>query len=356
MPRLLLENVTKVYDRDVYAAKDISFAVEPEEFTVLVGPSGCGKTTTLRLIAGLEESTSGNIYIDGKCMNDVSPKDRDVAMVFQNYALYPHMSVYDNMAFGLRMRKYPKQKVNERVVETARTLGISNLLERKPRQLSGGQRQRVALGRSIVRNPKLFLFDEPLSNLDAKMRVQMRAELARLHKKIRATIIYVTHDQVEAMTLGQKIIVLKDGEVQQIADPMGLYKSPRNKFVAGFIGSPPMNFVGGSIVKRNSKIVFSSKDFTLELNKDSERMVDHEVILGIRPMDFSMTKGSRLEIIVDVVEPMGTELYVHGRLGDTMLSARVPEDAAPRVGNPFALKIDPARIYFFDEKTEQKIK
>lgn len=356
MPRLLLENVTKVYDRDVYAAKDISFAVEPEEFTVLVGPSGCGKTTTLRLIAGLEESTSGNIYIDGKCMNDVSPKDRDVAMVFQNYALYPHMSVYDNMAFGLRMRKYPKQKVNERVVETARTLGISSLLKRKPRQLSGGQRQRVALGRSIVRNPKLFLFDEPLSNLDAKMRVQMRAELARLHKKIRATIIYVTHDQVEAMTLGQKIIVLKDGAVQQIADPMGLYKNPRNKFVAGFIGSPPMNFVSGSIVKRNRKIVFRSKDLPLELNKDSERMVDHEVILGIRPTDFSMTKGSRLEIIVDVVEPMGTELYVHGRLGDTMLSARVPEDAAPRVGNPFALKIDPARIYFFDEETEQKIK
>ena len=356
MPRLLLENVTKLYDRDVYAAKDISFAVEPEEFTVLVGPSGCGKTTTLRLIAGLEESTSGSIYIDGKCMNDVSPKDRDVAMVFQNYALYPHMSVYDNMAFGLRMRKYPKQKVDERVVETARTLGISSLLKRKPRQLSGGQRQRVALGRSIVRNPKLFLFDEPLSNLDAKMRVQMRAELARLHKKIRATIIYVTHDQVEAMTLGQKIIVLKDGEVQQIADPMGLYKNPRNKFVAGFIGSPPMNFVSGSIVKRNRKIVFRSRDFTLELNKDSERMVDHEVILGIRPTDFSMSKGSRLEIIVDVVEPMGTELYVHGRLGDTMFSARVPEDAAPRVGNPFALKIDPARIYFFDEKTEQKIK
>jgi len=356
MPRLLLENVTKVYDRDVYAAKDVSFAVEPEEFTVLVGPSGCGKTTTLRLIAGLEELTSGNIYIDGKCMNDVSPKDRDVAMVFQNYALYPHMSVYDNMAFGLRMRKYPKQKVNERVVETARTLGISSLLKRKPRQLSGGQRQRVALGRSIVRNPKLFLFDEPLSNLDAKMRVQMRAELARLHKKIHATIIYVTHDQVEAMTLGQKIIVLKDGEIQQVADPMGLYKYPRNKFVAGFIGSPPMNFASGYIVKRNRKIAFRSRDFTLELSRSSEKMVDHEVILGIRPTDFSMTKGSRLEIIVDVIEPMGTELYVHGRLGNTMLSARVPEDAAPKVGNPFALKIDPGKIYFFDEKTEQKIK
>ncbi len=355
MPRLLLENVTKVYDRDVYAARDISFAVEPEEFTVLVGPSGCGKTTTLRLIAGLEDLTSGDIYIDGHRVNDVSPKDRDVAMVFQNYALYPHMSVYDNMAFGLQVRKYPKQEIKERVVATAETLGISSLLERKPRQLSGGQRQRVALGRSIVRNPRLFLFDEPLSNLDAKMRVQMRAELARLHKKIHATIIYVTHDQVEAMTLGQKIIVLKDGEVQQVAGPMQLYKDPRNKFVAGFIGSPPMNFINGSIVKKNRAIVFSSRDLNLVLNKRGEKMVEHKVILGIRPTDFSTSRGSQIEIVVDVIEPMGTELYVHGRIGNTMLSARVPEDAAPQVGKSFILKIDPGKIYFFDEKTEQKI-
>ena len=355
MTRLLLENVTKIYDRDVYAAKDISFAVEPEEFTVLVGPSGCGKTTTLRLIAGLEELTTGDIFIDGQCVNDVSPKDRNVAMVFQNYALYPHMSVYDNMAFGLKMRKYSKQEIKERVVETAQILGIDSLLERKPRQLSGGQRQRVALGCSIVRNPRLFLFDEPLSNLDAKMRVQMRAELARLHKKIHATIIYVTHDQVEAMTLGQKIIVLKDGEVQQVSDPMGLYKNPRNKFVAGFIGSPPMNFVSGSIVKKNRKIIFRSKDVTLDLNKRSEKMLDHQVIIGIRPTDFSITRGSALNMIVDVIEPMGTELYVHGRMGSTIVSARIPEDAAPAVGKPFTVKIDPKKIYFFDEKTEQKI-
>jgi multiple sugar transport system ATP-binding protein len=355
MPRLLLENVTKIYDRDVYAAKDISFAVEPEEFTVLVGPSGCGKTTTLRLIAGLEELTSGNILIDGQCVNDVSPKDRDVAMVFQNYALYPHMSVYDNMAFGLQMRKYPKHEIKERVVETAQTLGISRLLERKPRQLSGGQRQRVALGRSIVRNPRLFLFDEPLSNLDAKMRVQMRAELARLHKKIHATVIYVTHDQVEAMTLGQKIVVLKDGEVQQVSDPMGLYKDPTNKFVAGFIGSPPMNFISGSVVKRNKKIMFRSRDLALDLKKNSGKMVNRQVTIGIRPTDFSIARGSELHIVVDVIEPMGTELYIHGRLGNTILSARVPEDAAPTVGKPFTVKVDPKKIYFFDEKTEHKI-
>jgi multiple sugar transport system ATP-binding protein len=355
MPRLLLENVTKIYDRNVYAAKNISFAVEPDEFTVLVGPSGCGKTTTLRLIAGLEDMTSGDIYIDGKLVNDMSPKDRDVAMVFQNYALYPHMNVYDNMAFGLQMRKYPKHEIKERVVTTAQTLGISDLLERKPRQLSGGQRQRVALGRSIVRNPKLFLFDEPLSNLDAKMRVQMRAELARLHKKIQATIIYVTHDQVEAMTLGQKIIVLKDGEVQQIADPMKLYKNPKNKFVAGFIGSPPMNFISGSVVRMDKTIAFRSKDLTVKLGKKHEKMIDHPVIIGIRPTDFSVKTGSQVKIAVDVIEPMGTELYVHGRLGNTLLSARVPEDAAPQVGNPFLLKIDPRKIYFFDEKTQHKI-
>jgi len=232
MARLLLENVTKIYDRDVFAAKNISFEVEPEELTVLVGPSGCGKTTTLRLIAGLEELTSGEIYIDGKRVSEMSPKDRDVAMVFQNYALYPHMSVYDNMAFGLQMRKYPEPEIKQNVLDTAQTPGILELLDRKPGQLSGGQRQRVTLGRSIVRNPKLFLFDEPLSNLDAKMRVQMRAELARLHKKIHATIIYVTHDQVETMILGQKIIVLKDGEIQQVADPIMLYKKPTNNGMA----------------------------------------------------------------------------------------------------------------------------
>lgn len=355
MAKLLLENVTKIYDRNIYAAKNISFEVQPEEFTVLVGPSGCGKTTTLRLIAGLEELTSGSIYIEGKLVNDVSPKDRDVAMVFQNYALYPHMSVFDNMAFGLRMRKYPKKEIKGRVDETAVTLGISDLLDRKPRQLSGGQRQRVALGRSIVRQPKLFLFDEPLSNLDAKLRVQMRAELARLHKKIKATIIYVTHDQVEAMTLGQKIVVLKDGEVQQVADPITLYRKPKNKFVAGFIGSPPMNFISGTIKVIGKDIQFQSSDITFKLNKEFKQYLDRSVHIGIRPTDFSTTKGSEITINVDVIEPMGNELYVYGRCGATMLSARVAEDAAPSVGQPLILKVNPERLYIFDEKTEQAI-
>ena len=355
MAKLLLENVTKIYDRNIYAAKNVSFEVQSEEFTVLVGPSGCGKTTTLRLIAGLEELTSGSIFIEGKLVNDISPKDRDVAMVFQNYALYPHMSVFDNMAFGLRMRKYPKKEIKGRVDETAVTLGISDLLERKPRQLSGGQRQRVALGRSIVRQPKLFLFDEPLSNLDAKLRVQMRAELARLHKKIKATIIYVTHDQVEAMTLGQKIIVLKDGEVQQVADPITLYRKPKNKFVAGFIGSPPMNFLSGTIKIVNKKIQFRGSDIILNFSKDFKRHLDRQVSIGIRPTDFSTTSGSEINILVDVIEPMGNELYVHGRCGATMLSARVTEDAAPRVGQPFILKVNPEKLYIFDEKTEQTI-
>jgi multiple sugar transport system ATP-binding protein len=355
MAKLLLENVTKVYDRDIYAAKDISFAVEPREFTVLVGPSGCGKTTTLRLIAGLEELTSGNIYIEDRLVNDVSPKDRDVAMVFQNYALYPHMSVFDNMAFGLRMRKYPKSGIKERVHEAAQTLGISQLLERKPRQLSGGQRQRVALGRSIVRQPKLFLFDEPLSNLDAKLRVQMRTELARLHKKIQATIIYVTHDQVEAMTLGEKIVVLKDGEVQQVADPITLYKKPVNVFVAGFIGSPPMNLIHGKIHKKDENIEFRNSDITLALNGHFEKYLNRSVVIGIRPADFSTVAGSEITVVIDVIEPMGNELYVYGRRGEMTLTARVPEDAAPKVGEPFGIRIDPGRVYIFDEETESAI-
>jgi multiple sugar transport system ATP-binding protein len=355
MARLLLENVTKIYDRDIYAAKDVSFGVEAKEFTVLVGPSGCGKTTTLRLIAGLEELTSGDIYIDGELVNERSPKDRDVAMVFQNYALYPHMSVYDNMAFGLRMRKYPKREIKDRVVDAAEILDITELLSRKPRQLSGGQRQRVALGRSIVRHPKLFLFDEPLSNLDAKLRVQMRAELARLHKKIEATIIYVTHDQVEAMTLGQKIVVLKDGEVQQVADPITLYKKPKNRFVAGFIGSPPMNFMHGIVKQDKTHIYFQSSQIKLKLNRNFETFLNQSMIIGIRPTDFSTTHGSDIKMMVDVIEPMGNELYVHGRCGDIMLSARVPEDASPKVGRSFIVKINPEKLYIFDEKSEETI-
>lgn len=355
MAKLCLNNVTKIFDKNIYGAKDISFDVADKEFTVLVGPSGCGKTTTLRLIAGLEEVTSGEIYIEDRCVNDISPKDRDVAMVFQNYALYPHMTVYDNMAFGLRMRKYPKKEVEQRVMEAADILGITELLRRKPKQLSGGQRQRVAVGRAIVRQPKLFLFDEPLSNLDAKLRVQMRAELSRLHKRFEATIIYVTHDQIEAMTLGEKIVVLKDAEINQIADPITLYKRPKNKFVAGFIGSPPMNFMRGSIKKENMKVVFQNGDIVLPLPERCEKFVNQEVILGIRPTDFSIDRGSDIKILVDVIEPVGNELYVHGRCGELMVSARVPEESRPKVGAPCTLRVDTEKLYVFDADTEEAL-
>lgn len=356
MAKLQLNKVTKIYDKSVYATKDLSFDVHDKEFAVLVGPSGCGKTTALRLIAGLEDLTSGEIYIDGNCVNDISPKDRNVAMVFQNYALYPHMNVFDNMAFGLRMRKYPKSEISKRVNEASEMLGIDNLLKRKPKQLSGGQRQRVAVGRAIVRQPKIFLFDEPLSNLDAKLRVQMRAELSRLHKKIQATIIYVTHDQIEAMTLGQKIIVLKDGEIQQIADPGLLYREPKNSFVAGFIGSPPMNFITGVIKKQANRIVFENADIRLKLNNNFSNYIGKDITIGIRPTDFSTKKGSAIKIMIDVVEPLGSEHYIYGRHGKVALSACLPEGHTPHTGELFTLRIDPVKIYKFDATNKQALK
>ena len=356
MAKLQLNKVTKIYDKNIYATRDLSFEVNDKEFAVLVGPSGCGKTTALRLIAGLEELTSGEIFIDGNCVNDVSPKDRNVAMVFQNYALYPHMSVFDNMAFGLKMRKYPKPEIKKRVHETAAILGIDELLRRKPKQLSGGQRQRVAVGRAIVRQPRLFLFDEPLSNLDARLRVQMRAELARLHRKLKATIIYVTHDQIEAMTLGQKIIVLKDGEIQQVADPGELYRDPKNSFVAGFIGSPPMNFMTGMIKKKAQKIIFENADLNLMLNNEFGKYIDQEIMIGIRPADFSTKKGSAIKITIDVVEPLGNEHYLYGRRGKVALSACLPEGEVPQTGELFTLRIDPAKIYKFNAKNKQALK
>ncbi len=356
MARLQLNKVTKIYDKNVYAAKDLSFEVCDKEFAVLVGPSGCGKTTALRLIAGLEELTSGEIYIDGSCVNDFSPKDRNVAMVFQNYALYPHMNVFDNMAFGLKMRKYPKNEIKKRVNETAVILGIDDLLARKPKQLSGGQRQRVAVGRAIVRQPKLFLFDEPLSNLDAKLRVQMRAELSRLHRKLQATIIYVTHDQIEAMTLGQKIIVIKDGEIQQVADPGELYREPKNSFVAGFIGTPPMNFMTGRIKRKGKEIIFENEDIVLKLNRKFVKYVGQEMTIGIRPTDFSTKKGSTIKITIDVVEPLGNEHYIYGRRGKIALSACLPEGQIPHTGEIFTLRIDPTRIYKFDAKNKHALK
>ncbi|OPX18475.1 glycerol-3-phosphate ABC transporter ATP-binding protein [candidate division WOR-3 bacterium 4484_100] len=355
MAKLRLERVTKIFDRNIHGAKDITFEAEDKEFVVLVGPSGCGKTTILRLIAGLEQPTSGNVYIDGECINDIPPRDRNVAMVFQNYALYPHMDVYENMAFGLKVRGYPAGEIEARVKNAAELLGLSKYLKRKPGQLSGGQRQRVALGRAIVREPRLFLFDEPLSNLDAKLRVQMRSELARLHKRLSATIIYVTHDQVEAMTLGQKIIVLKDGVIQQIADPLTLYQSPANKFVAGFIGSPPMNFIPGKIKEVDNLPVFVHPSLNLKLNRKFLRFINREVELGIRPDDFSRNHGLEIQMIVDVVEPMGNERYIYGHCGDIMLSARIQQDEHPESDKPFRLTIAPEKIYLFDAQTEKRL-
>jgi len=356
MAALRLNRVTKIYDKNIYGARDITFMVNDKEFAVLLGPSGCGKTTILRLIAGLEEITSGEIYIDNECVNNLPPNKRDIAMVFQNYALYPHMSVYDNIAFGLRMRRYPKEELDKRVKEAAEILEITELQNRKPRQLSGGQRQRVALGRAIVSQPKIFLFDEPLSNLDAKLRVQMRAELARLHKSLDATIVYVTHDQVEAMTLGEKIVVLKNGEVQQISDPITLYKHPKNRFVAGFIGSPPMNFINGFIKRWKNEITFQNQGFTLKLNKNFERFIDRKVVVGIRPNDFSNEDGIDIEILVDVIEPMGSEVFVYGKCGGTTLQAKIPERIRPGVGELLNLKINIDKIYLFDGETDESLK
>ncbi len=355
MAHLQLNKVTKIYDKNTIAVKDISFSVKDKEFVVLVGPSGCGKTTILRLIAGLDEVTDGEILIDKTCVNDVPPKERDIAMVFQNYALYPHMTVFDNMAFGLKMRKYPAPKITEHVHEAAEILGIVDLLDRMPRQLSGGQRQRVAVGRAIVRQPRLFLFDEPLSNLDAKLRVQMRAELARLHKRFQATVIYVTHDQVEAMTLGEKIVVLSDGTVQQIAEPTVLYEHPRNKFIAGFIGTPPMNFLKGIISETSTGPRFRHPDIELTLNKKFRDYLNQEVIVGIRPTDFSMKDGSPIELTVDVIEPMGSELYIYGRRNRTMLTARLVKQNRPHPGENITLRIDPEKLYLFDARNEETL-
>ena len=290
MAEVILKNVTKVYEGGQVAAKDINIEVKDKEFVVLVGPSGCGKSTTLRMIAGLEEITEGELFIDGKKVNDVSPKDRDIAMVFQNYALYPHMSVYENMAFGLKLRKFDKEEIKERVNEAAMILGLEDYLDRKPKALSGGQRQRVAVGRAIVRKPKVFLFDEPLSNLDAKLRVQMRTEISKLHQSLGATMIYVTHDQTEAMTMGDRIVIMKDGVVNQIDTPLKLYNKPANRFVAGFIGSPAMNFIKGKI-ENGSTVIFKSSggdlklDLPADISENLRKFVNKEVWMGIRPED-----------------------------------------------------------------------
>ena len=380
MAEVRLERVSKVFDHSVPAVTEVTFKALDHEFVVLVGPSGCGKTTILRMIAGLETPQQGEIFIGGKRVNDVPPKDRDVAMVFQNYALYPHMSVYDNMAFGLEMRKIDRREIDERVHRTARILSIEDLLDRRPRQLSGGQRQRVAVGRSIVRKPQVFLFDEPLSNLDAKLRVQMRAELARLHHNLDTTVIYVTHDQVEAMTLGQKIVVLKDGRIQQVDTPQNLYDDPENLFVAGFIGSPPMNFLKGLLVFENGPR-FKSEDRRIEWSLAGLRLAPEprarEVFIGLRPEDLKPAADGPITLLVDVIEPVGGEVYVYGKFlslrhpgvslrpkaavpgGDTVVDSQLcvslPKRAEPAIGTALRLGFDRADVYLFEAATGRAI-
>lgn len=359
MASVTLEKIRKVYEGNVIAVDDVSINIHDKEFIVLVGPSGCGKSTTLRMIAGLEDISEGTLSIDGKTMNTVAPKDRDIAMVFQNYALYPHMTVYENMAFGLKLRKLPKTEIETRVKEAAKILSIEKYLDRKPKALSGGQRQRVAVGRAIVRKPKVFLFDEPLSNLDAKMRVQMRTEISKLHKQLEATIIYVTHDQTEAMTMGDRIVVMKDGIVQQIDSPLNLYNKPANKFVAGFIGSPAMNFIEGTISGSNT-LLFTTMDASVSLTIPAQfktslqPLTGKKVWLGIRPENISIGKSIDAGVngLIDVVEPMGNETFVYFKCGDTQLISRQSTQQIPNAGQKidFTFAID--KVHFFDFTSE----
>jgi multiple sugar transport system ATP-binding protein len=361
LANLVLENITKVYDNNVPAVSNFDLKVADQEFIVFVGPSGCGKSTTLRMIAGLEDISSGNFYIDGKRMNDVAPKDRDIAMVFQNYALYPHMSVYENMAFGLKLRKFPKDDIDKRVKNAAEILGLENYLDRKPKALSGGQRQRVALGRAIVRDAKLFLMDEPLSNLDSKLRVQMRAEIAKLHLRLKTTTIYVTHDQTEAMTMASRIVVMKDGLVQQIGTPKEVYDTPDNVFVGGFIGSPSMNFFNGKMV--NGQFVIDGTSIAIPPSHATylkeQGYEGKELILGIRPEHITSEApiGSQtLRLKVEVSELTGAELMVYSNIEGQEFIARIESSNPVQPGESIDLSFDVARGHFFDKESELRIK
>ncbi len=365
MARVILEHVVKIYPGNVKAVSDFNLEIEDSEFVVLVGPSGCGKSTTLRMVAGLEEITEGKIHIGERLVNDVPPKDRDIAMVFQNYALYPHMTVYDNMAFGLKLRKFKKSEIDKRVRDASEILGIDELLARRPKALSGGQRQRVAVGRAIVRKPSVFLFDEPLSNLDAKMRVQMRTEISRLHTKLETTMVYVTHDQVEAMTMGDRIVVMKDGLVQQVAAPTDLYDSPNNVFVAGFIGTPPMNFFDGVIRSENGKIILDEDTFRLEAppewKEDLAPYTDKKVVFGVRPEHVgSPTAEStpglpKIQATVEVIEPMGSESYLYMNTGRNSFIARVDSHRICHVGDKLDLAVMLQKAHVFDAESTNVI-
>ena len=366
MASVSMKGVTKVFDGTVVAVDHVSLEVEDREFVVLVGPSGCGKSTLLRMVAGLEEVTEGEILIDNRLVNDVPPKDRDIAMVFQNYALYPHMSVYDNMAFGLKLRKFSKEEIDERVREAAGILGISTLLDRRPKALSGGQRQRVAVGRAIVRKPKVFLFDEPLSNLDAKLRVQTRTEISKLHERLKATIIYVTHDQVEAMTMGSRIVVMKDGIAQQVADPLTIYREPVNEFVAGFIGSPAMNLIDGALEEQGGNLTVSCAAFKTRVPEARAKLLagtgSRDIVLGIRPEDIyesadaeKLTASAPIRAHLDVVEPMGNEIFLYFELGGKDLVARIDVRTPPSVNTDVDLVLDTESLHFFDKETGESL-
>lgn len=357
MAEVKLEKITKKFG-DFVAVDAIDLKVEDGAFTVLVGPSGCGKTTTLRMIAGLEEATDGEIRIGERVVNQIPPKDRDIAMVFQNYALYPHMDVYNNMAFGLKLRKMPKAEIGRRVNEVADLLGITEKLKSKPRELSGGQRQRVAVGRAIVRDPKVFLFDEPLSNLDAKLRVQMRTELEQLHHKLKTTTVYVTHDQVEAMTLGSKIAVMKDGVIHQYDSPQSTYDHPANRFVAGFIGSPAMNFLQARANSENGRINLVGKEFRLDIPNPQEMDIQGEVVLGIRPENFSgpVSDGENLvEAKVLVTEPLGNALLVYADCGGEQIVANLDPHQTVEIDSTIKLVVDINTVHLFDRGSENTI-
>ena len=366
MAQVVLKNISKVYQGGVVAVRDANLSIKSREFLVIVGPSGCGKSTLLRMIAGLEAVTTGEVWIGDKLVNHVPPKDRDIAMVFQNYALYPHMTVFDNMAFGLRLRGYGKREINQRVRDAAGILSIEPLLGRKPKELSGGERQRVAVGRAIVRKPLVFLFDEPLSNLDAKMRVQMRTELRKLHLRLQTTMIYVTHDQTEAMTMSDRIVVMNKSVIQQAADPITIYEQPANRFVASFIGSPPMNFLRGSIIKMNGGLYFEEGTFRLRIvDEMAERLAEYAgkpVVFGIRPEDLydklfvtDAPLDSLVTAIVEVVEPLGAEVYLHLKVGKHALVARVGSHNRPEVNQDIDLVFDMGKARFFDAETDTAI-
>jgi len=360
MAEVRLENISKHF-HEVVAVKDFNLSIKDREFVVLVGPSGCGKTTTLRMIAGLETITNGNIYIGKRLINRLPAKERNIAMVFQNYALYPHMTVYQNMAFGLEQRKAPKEEIKIRVKEAAEILGIHDLMGRKPKQLSGGQRQRVAVGRAIVRKPEVFLFDEPLSNLDAKLRVQTRVELKKLHERLATTIVYVTHDQVEAMTMGDRIVVMKDGLIQQVGSPLELYNKPTNMFVAGFIGSPAMNFFEAELVRSGDLLSLQTDSFTIDLPSEKAAVLkgypEEKVIMGIRPEDLLEAKkhvpGKTIKTTVEVIEPIGSEMYLNVSAGECALTASVDRKTRVKPHQSFILKPALDYLHLFDIKNQK---